>query len=166
MKDKSQSSAKKIKDISAKFDLAESLISDENVEILNDEVTAISNNEEEYNPADIMSLRTMSDDFNFSRETLKESLNYGRKVLELATQNLLLAEGGDKASHTLAYAELTTSILNGVKSYSQLYKDFSQVLLNIKKISTEKASVNNTLNVFENVSTTDLIERLKNSNKD
>ena len=47
-------------------------------------------------------------------------------VLENATQELLNAEGESKASNTMAFAELTTAVLNGVKVHSQLYKDFSK----------------------------------------
>ena len=163
---KALSAADKIKAISDKFDVADSLVSDDIVEVLDKEVSIITNDKQDYNPVDVMSLQTMSDDFKFARETLKESIIYGRKVLEAATQDLLLADGEKKSGNTMAYAELTTAVLNGVKTYSALYKDFSSVLLNIKKINTQDKSdspdtVNNTVNVIENISTVDLIARLK-----
>ena len=156
--------AEKIKEISAKFDLAETLVND--TEILQETVEEIKEQKQEYNPIDVMSLEIMAEDFSFSRKTLKESITFGRKVLEEATKDLLLAEGKNKANNTLAFAELTTAVLNGVKVHSQLYKDFSTVLLNIKKINENKKdniSVTNNLNVTESISTTDLIERLKKS---
>ena len=161
------SASDKIKAISAKFDAAEELISDDIQVTLDTSVQEITKNKQEYNPIDVMSLQTMSQDFSFSRETLKESITYGRKVLEMATQDLLLAEGDKKSGNTIAFAELTTAVLNGVKTYSQLYKDFSTVLLNIKKINTSDTpdTVNNTINVIEDISTVDLIERLKNADK-
>lgn len=166
MSKQSQSAADKIKAISDKFDIAESLVSDDVTVVLDAEVQKITDDKQNYNPIDVMSLETMSSDFNFSRETLKESILYGRKVLESATQDLLITESDKKAGDTLAFAELTTAVLNGVKTYSALYKDFSTVLLNIKKINTADKSnspetVNNTVNVFEDISTVDLIERLK-----
>jgi len=166
MSKKSQSAAEKIKAISDKFDVAESLICDDVTEVLDAEVQTIEKNRQDYNPIDVMSLQTMSDDFKFSRETLKESIQYGRKVLEVATQNLLLAEGDAKSTNTIAYAELTTSILNGVKTYSALYKDFSNTLLSLHKIQGIESpnTVNNTVNVYDDISTVDLIEKLKNSN--
>jgi hypothetical protein len=168
---KSQSAADKIKEISKKFDVAEALICEDVTDAIDNEVEIITEHKQEYNPVDVMSLQMMSDDFKFSRETLKESIQYGRKVLELATQDLLLAEGEKKSGNTIAYAELTTSILNGVKTYSQLYKDFSAVLLNIKKINKSETpsgpdTINNTMNVIENISTLDLIEKLKSADEE
>jgi len=58
-------------------------------------------------------------------------------------------------------------VLNGVKVHSQLYKDFSTVLLNIKKINSENINITNNLNIknTENISTVELIKRLKDSDK-
>jgi hypothetical protein len=164
---KSQTTIDKIKSISAKFDLADELLSDEVSTTLDTEVQEVLEHKQEYNPIDVMSLETMSKDFAFSRETLKESITYGRKVLEMATQDLLLTEGDKKSGNTIAFAELSTAVLNGVKTYSQLYKDFSTVLLNIKKINTSDTpdTVNNTVNIIEDISTVELIERLKNADK-
>jgi hypothetical protein len=105
----------------------------------------------------------MADDFSFSRTTLKEAISNGKLVLEKATQDLLQGDESTKASNTMAFAELTTAVLNGVKVHAQLYKDFSTVLLNIKKINEVEAPqvINNTLNVVENISTVDVIEELK-----
>jgi len=164
---KVQSAADKIKSISAKFDLADDLVSDEVQVVLDTEVKVITDNQQQYNPVDVMSLKKMSDDFNFARDTLKESIVYGRKVLETATQDLLLTDGEKKSGNTIAFAELTTAVLNGVKTYSHLYKDFSTVLLNIKKINTADTpdTINNTINITEDISPVDLIERLKEASK-
>jgi len=164
---KALSAADKIKSISAKFDLADELVSDEIQVVLDTEVKVITDNQQEYNPVDVMSLKKMSDDFNFSRDTLRESIVYGRKVLEMATQDLLLADGEKKSGNTIAFAELTTAVLNGVKTYSHLYKDFSMVLLNIKKINTADTpeTINNTINITEDISPVDLIARLKEASK-
>jgi len=162
---KATSAADKINAISAKFDAAEALIGTDIQTTLDSSVQEIVKNKQEYNPVDVMSLQTMSEDFSFSRQTLKESIVYGRKVLEMATQDLLLAEGDKKSGNTIAFAELTTAVLNGVKTYSQLYKDFSTVLLNIKKINNQDTpdTINNTVNIIEDISTVDLIERMKNA---
>lgn len=164
---KALSAADKIKSISAKFDLADELVSDEVQVVLDTEVKVITDNQQSYNPVDVMSLKKMSDDFNFSRDTLRESIVYGRKVLETATQDLLLADGEKKSGNTIAFAELTTAVLNGVKTYSHLYKDFSMVLLNIKKINTADTpeTINNTINITEDISPVDLIARLKEASK-
>ena len=156
--------AEKIAAISAKFELAETLVSDEVQEVIDTEVKVIVENSKDYHPVDVMSLEAMADDFKFSRELLKNAIYNGKLVLDKATQDLLLSDDDSKASSTMAFAELTTAVLNGIKVHSQLYKDFSTVLLNIKKINTMDNpihNITNNLNVTDNISTVDLIARLK-----
>jgi len=158
----SLSVSQKIKDISAKFDFAETLVSSEVQAVVDSGVQEILVDKDEYHPIDIISITQMADDFRFSRETLQETIMYGRMVLERATQDLLLEDKEKKSGNTIAFAELTTAVLNGVKVLSQSYKDFSNVLLNMKKVQeTDKPTINNTINVTENISTVELIERLK-----
>ena len=156
---RNQTMEDKIKAISAKFEVAESIVC-EDVEVLDEKVSEISTNRTEYHPADVMSVEVMAEDFKFSRDSLKETIRYGRQVLEAATQELLM--GDDKASNTMAFAELTSSVINGIKVYSSIYRDFSITLLNIKKVIKEEApaSVTNNLNVAP-ISTIDLIQQLK-----
>ena len=160
----SQTTIEKIKEISKKFDLAEDIVEASNeVQVISDDIIK---EPQFYAPSDVMSLEIMANDFKFSRDTLKETIEYGRLVLEKATTSLLL-EDDEKASNTMAFAELTTAVLNGVKVHSQLYKDFSTVLLNIKKINSENINITNNLNIknTENISTVELIKRLKDSDK-
>jgi len=163
-----QSTADKIKEISKKFDVADAIISDDVAVVLEDEVKNVTEHSSEYNPIDVMSLQNMAEDFRFSRDTLKESIQYGRKVLESATLDLLLSENDKKSGDTMAFAELTTAVLNGVKTYSALYKDFSNTLLNLNKVHSLSndniINTNNTVNILENISTVDLIEQLKGHN--
>lgn len=153
----------KIKEISKRFDVAETLVDGDVAEVIEDQVQEIISNKTEYNPIDIMSVEQMADDFKFSRETLQDVIRNGREVLDRATQDLLLAEGDAKAGSTMAFAELSSAILNGIKVHSSLYKDFSIVLLNIKKINETNAPTNvtNNLTITDNVTTTEIIERLK-----
>jgi len=160
---KAQNVADKIKAISAKFDLAESVLTDDIQESVDEGLKEVQEHKQDYHPVDIMSLEQMAEDFKFSRETLRETISYGRRVLEVATQDALTND--KKASDIMSFSELVTSVLNGVKVQSQLYKDFSTVLLNIKKViseSSESTTTNNTINITENISTTDLIERMRN----
>ena len=152
----------KIQSISKKFELAESLVSNEVQETIDTVVTEVVLQKTEYDPLDIMSVEQMADDFRFSRETLQDVIRNGREVLDRATQDLLLAENDAKAGSTMAFAELSTALLNGIKIHSQMYKDFSIVLLNLKKVQTGEAptTVNNTI-VTDNVSTVEIIERLR-----
>jgi len=160
--------SKKIKEITEKFDVAESLTDDKTIGILKTEVKDIIKNKNKYDPSDVMTLEIMSEDFEFARQSLKESIVYSKKVIEKATQELLLSEDNKKAGSTMAYAELTNSLLNGIKSYSDLYKNFSATLLNIKKINDEgPQTINNTVNIEaqHNISTVDLINKLKGIDK-
>lgn len=157
-----ESTKLKIEKISAKFDLADSLVGSDISDVLETEVKEISDNQKEYHPIDVMSIKQMADDFKFSRETLEECITNGRAVLERATQDLLL-ETDNKSGHTMAFAELTTAVLSGVKTHSNLYKEFSATLLNIKKINASGTpqTVTQNLNITENISPIELIERLK-----
>jgi len=162
MNKKVSSTIDKIQEISKKFEVAESLVSDEVQENIDNSVKEVVENKSFYDPVDIMSIQQMAEDFSFSRETLQDIIRNGREVLDRATQDLLLAEEDGKASTTMAFAELSTALLNGVKVHSQLYKDFSTVLLNLKKVQQTDTpkTVNNTI-VTDNVSTVEIIERLR-----
>jgi len=163
---KVKSTQDKIAEITAKFDAAEEILSPEIVETVQTETQQIEDEKEKYDPIDVMSLKQMADDFKYSGEILREVIGNGRMVLEKATQELMLAEDS-KYEDTTAFAELTTAVLNGVKVHSQLYKDFSNVLLNIKKIyeGTTPKTVTNNLTIHEDISTVDIIERLKKLDK-
>jgi len=164
---KAQNISEKLDKLSKKFEVAsetaeEIVQASEEVEEIASEVIK---EKQQYRPEDIMTLELMADDFKFSRETLKQSIKFAKAVLEKTTQDLLLTEKG-RAGDTTAFAELTTALLNGIKVHSQLYKDFSNVLLNIKNIQKadkENINVTNNLNVenTETISTVDLIEKLR-----
>ena len=152
----------KIKEISSKFDVAEQVLQES--ELIEDISKDVINHKDEYHPSDVMSLEIMAEDFKFNRNSLRESITYGKKVLERVAQDLLLDDKG-KATDTQAFAELTSAVLNGTKVLSQMYKDFSTVLLNIKKINESQTpqNVTNNLTINEPISTVDLIEKLRNS---
>jgi hypothetical protein len=162
---KAQNLADKINKISAKFDVAEEICSEDVAEFVETKTQEVVLHKEEYHPVDVMTLEIMADDFKHSREVLKETIDNGRRVLSVATLNLLDADEESTASMTMAFAELTSAVHNGIKTQSTLYKDFSTVLLNIKKLNkdTELKNVTNnvTINTNEVISTTELIAKLK-----
>ncbi len=152
----------KIKKISEKFDTAEELISTD-VKVLEEKTLDIKEHKDQYDPVDVMSAEIMADDFKFSRESLKETITYGRMMLEKITTNFVNDE-----EDTTKFTEISNSIISAVKIYSAIYKDFSNVLLNIKNIKHKgPGTVTNNLNIdvsnVEHISTTDLIARLKES---
>lgn len=163
---KAESLANKINNISAKFDIAEEICADDVLEFVEEKTLDIELHKEEYDPIEVMTLSIMAEDFKHSREVLKETINNGRRVLNNATLNLLDADEENTASMTVAFAELTSAVLNGIKVQSTLYKDFSNVLLNMKTLSgtgptgPDKVTNNLTINT-ESISTVDLIAKLK-----
>lgn len=163
---KADSLADKISSISAKFDIAETLCGDDVLEFVESSTQDIVLHTEDYEPIDVMTLTQMADDFKHSREVLKEVIDNGRRVLNVATLNLIQADEESTASMTMAFAELTSAVLSGIKVQSNLYKDFSQVLLNLKKLDgtqqpSNKITNNVTINTSEQISTIDIIKRLK-----
>ena len=86
---KADSLAKKINDISKKFDIADEVCSEEIVEFVEEKTQDIVLHESQYDPIDVMTLTQMADDFKYSRDTLKETISNGRRVLQKATMNLL-----------------------------------------------------------------------------
>ena len=162
---KSSALADKINSISAKFDIAEEICGTDVQEFVEEKTKEIVLHQEEYDPIDVMTLTQMADDFKYSRETLKEVIDNGRKVLANATLNLLDADDESTASMTLAYAELNKAVLDGIKTQTNLYREFSSVLLNIKKLGADlpgtKVTNNVTINTSEQISTVDLIKQLK-----
>ena len=160
---KAEKLASKINELSKKFDIAEEVCSDEVAEFVEEKTQEVVLHKENYNPIDVMTLEIMADDFKHSREVLKETIDNGRRVLSVATLNLMDADDESKASDTMAFAELTSAVLNGIKVQSILYKEFSQVLLNLKKLNESDTKVTNnlTINNTEVISTVDLIQKLK-----
>lgn len=161
---KANNLADKINNLSKKFDIAEEICAEDVVEFVEEKTQEVVLHKEDYSPIDVMTLEIMAEDFKHSRETLKETIDNGRRVLNIATLNLLDADDESKASDTMAFAELTSAVLNGIKVQSNLYREFSNVLLNIKKLSSDETKKNITNNVTINsevISTVDLIKKLK-----
>lgn len=164
MNTKASKLASKINSISAKFDQAEAICADDVSDFVEEKTQEVILHKEDYNPVDVITLTQMADDFKYCRETLRETIDNGRRVLSVATSDLLDADDDSKASSVLAFAELNTAVMNGIKIQSQLYKDFSSVLINIKKLD-EKSNVTNNLTnnvtVTESVNTVELIKKLR-----
>jgi hypothetical protein len=162
---KTEALTKKINSISKVFDQAEDVCSEDIQEFVQEKTKDVVLHKEDYHPIDVVTLEIMAQDFQHSREVLEETIDNGRRVLSVATLTLMDADEESKAGDTMAFAELTTAVLNGIKVQSQLYKDFSSVLLNLKKLKEGegpgKVTNNVTINTNETISTVDLIAQLK-----
>lgn len=170
MTTKAESLANKMNKLTEKFNLAEEaeVHGSELIEIVQEKTKDIKLYEEKIAPTEIINLEVMTEDFKFVRETLKENIENGRRVLNSITLDLLDADEDSKASLIMSFAELNKSITDNTKQYMQAYKDISNVLLNMDKIMAAQKvegpkTVNNTVNVVtsEPVSTAELISRMK-----
>lgn len=167
---KADSLAKKMNKLTESFDLADEMIVEggDIIDYVEEKTQNVALYSEEISPTEIVNIENMVSDFKYVRETLKETTDNGRRVLNTVTLDLLDADGDKRASLITSFAELNTAVGNNMKLYMQSYKDISTVLLNIDKIDKDgtpsNQTVNNTLNVFndsEATSTEDLINKLK-----
>lgn len=169
-KDKADSLAVKMNKLSEKFDLAEEMAieGDDIIEYVEEKTQDIELYRDNLPASEIVNLENMVDDFKYIRETLKETTENGRRVLNAVTLDLLESDDDKRAALILSFAELNKAVGDNMKLYMQSYKDISTTLLNIDKIKKNAReegpkTINNNLNVTtsEVVSTTDLIMKLR-----
>lgn len=174
--DKSNSLAEKMNKLTKKFELAEELIldSDDIVDFVQEKTldielfTSTNNIDPELTSADLINLNNMVEDFKYIRDTLRETTDNGRRVLNVVTLDLLESEDDKRAQLIISFAELNRAVGDNMKLYMQSYKDISTVLLNLDKIKKAekddktKVNVTNNLNITntETISTADLIKKL------
>lgn len=167
---KAQSLAEKMNNLTKKFDLAEEILIEGNdiIDYVEEHTTNVELFEDNI---ESINLELMVDDFKFVRETLKESIENGRKVLNVVTLDLLDTEDEKRAALILSFAELNKAVADNSKLYMQSYREISTVLLNLDKIKKAKSktevtnNTNNTINInagAEPISAMDIIKRLKN----
>ena len=170
VKDKADSLSTKMNKLSEKFDLSEELIvtSGEVEEYVKAKTQDIEIFKERVPQVEVINLQIMVDDFSYIRETLKQSTENGRRVLNIVTLDILDTDIDDEKRTDLisSFAEINTAVCNNVKLYMMAYKEISIALLNIDKYkkqnldegeNTEGKTVNNTIIV----NTSDLIKTLK-----
>lgn len=181
-KDKAESLAKRMNKLTESLDLSDDLIvhGDDIIDLVQEKTKDISlykqndlsTDEYEFSYADIMNLEVMTEDFRFVRDTLKEVTENARRVQNSVTLELIDSDGEQRASLIAAFSELSKAITDAQKLYVQSYKEMSTTLLNLDKIKKAEPpkTVNNTTNnlnisTSENISTADLIQRLRTFNK-
>lgn len=165
---KAQSLSERMDELTEQFDLSDELTTT-GEEVQEEYSTKIELYKENLPGGEVINLQIMVDDFAYIRETLKETTENGRRVLNVITADLLDADGDDRAELITAFADLNTAVCNNMKLYILSYKEISITLLNIDKFkqqnsdspdSQEGKIINNTFNI----STTDLIKSLKAQN--
>jgi hypothetical protein len=189
--DKANSLAKKMNELTEKFSLSEEMIISgddiiEDVKKKTDIIDLSSDKpkiiptidveiEQEFNTAlvlELVNLKAMIEDFQYIRETLKETTDNGRSVLNKVTIDLLDSDEDGRASLILSFAELNAAVGKNMSLYMDSYKLISNVLVNLDKIikntNTKSSSgasvVNNTqvnITSTEAVSTAELLNRMR-----
>jgi hypothetical protein len=172
-KDKAETLAEKMNRLSEQFELAEELTitGDDIVEYVEEQTQDIELYKDNIPATQIVNLQTMVEDFKYIRETLRETTENGRRVLNSVTLDLLDSEDDKRAALIMSFAELNKAVGDNMKLYMQSYKEISTTLLNIDKIKKSQnenpKTVNNTLNVttVDPISTTDLIKKLRSEDE-
>ena len=129
--------------------------------------------EQEFNTSlvlELVNLKAMVEDFEYIRETLKETTDNGRRVLNKVTIDLLDSDEDQRASLILSFAELNSAVGKNMSLYMDSYKQISNVLVNLDKIiknvnKTKPTSVvNNTqvnISSTEQISTAELLNKMR-----
>lgn len=185
--DKANSLANKMNELTAKFNLSEEMvISGEDIiedvkkktdiiDLSSGKVKVIDAEiEPEFNSAivlELVNLQAMVEDFQYIRETLKETTDNGRRVLNKVTIDLLDTEEDQRAALITSFAELNSAVGKNMSLYMDSYKQISNVLVNLDKIIKNTNSrtptnsvVNNTqvnITSAEQISTADLLNKLR-----
>lgn len=169
----------RINSLNTVFEQAEKVCAGEIVEFLDEKQTEVKLYTE-VRPEKVIELEIMIDDFKFVRETLKETVENGRKVINTLTFELMDADDSSRSALITSFAELVSSVNQSVKLLSQSYKDIANVLESMEKIrksqiipgsgkQNETGKNNSTVNIDKMVITTqettaDIISRLRMSN--
>lgn len=189
--DKANSLAKKMNELTQKFDLSQEMVISgddiiEDVKKKTDMIDLSSGKpkiisaidvevEQEFNTSlvlELVDLQAMVDDFQYIRETLKETTDNGRSVLNKVTIDLLDSDEDGRASLILSFAELNAAVGKNMQLYMESYKNISVVLGNVDKIikntnvrtPSGASVVNNTqvnITSTEAVSTADLLNKMR-----
>lgn len=172
IKAKSETLADKMNALNEKFNLSEemTIVGEEVEDFVQDKIQNIDLYESAGIGTDlIVNLESMVQDFKYVRDTLKETTDNGRKVLQYISNDLLNEddEDGDRASLVESFAALNKAVGDNMKLYMQSYKDISSVLINIEKLREaalkQKPEKNITGDTFEGeaVSTADLLKQME-----
>lgn len=183
--DKANSLAKKMNELTEKFSLSQEMVlsGDDIIEDVKKKTDIIdlktseviqTELEQEFNSTlvlELVNLKAMVEDFEYIRETLKETTDNGRRVLNKVTIDLLDSEDDQRASLILSFAELNSAVGKNMSLYMDSYKQISNVLVNLDKIikntnskSPASSVVNNTqvnITSTESVSTAELLNRMR-----
>ena len=170
IKTKAESLADKMNSLTERFQLSEEMVSSGEdlegyVEEKTRDISLFEDSDDLPTATEIVNLETMVQDFKYVRESLRETTDNGRRVLQSITLDLLSEDDESRASLITSFAELNKAVGDNMKLYMQSYRDISGVLMNLDKIQKAQSPgadtvTNNTLVITEPRSTADLIKEL------
>lgn len=167
-KDKASTLADKMNKLSEKFEVAEEMVltGDDVLDFVEEKTQDVSLYRDNIPAANIVNLETMVEDFRYIRETLKETTENGRRVLNSVTLDLLDSDDDKRAALIMSFAELNKAVGDNMKLYMQSYKDISATLLNIDKIKKNNQYEDSNKDVTESsshkkISTVELIKKIR-----
>ena len=142
--DKANSLAKKMNELTEKFNLSEEMVLEgediiedvkKKTDIIDLKTSTIKTDltiEPEFNSSlvlELVNLQTMVEDFQYIRETLKETTDNGRRVLEKVTIDLLDSEDEQRASLIMSFAELNSAVGKNMSLYDFLHVTGSESII-------------------------------------
>lgn len=180
--DKANALANKLNKLTEKFNLSEEMVLEgediiedvkKKTDIIDLKTSTIKTDltiEPEFNSSlvlELVNLQAMVEDFQYIRETLKETTDNGRRVLEKVTIDLLDSEDEQRASLIMSFAELNSAVGKNMSLYMDSYKQISNVLVNLDKIikNVNKNSPSVVNNTQVNISSTEPINTAELLNK-
>lgn len=137
---KAEKLAQKMNNITSAFkdkiqDADDLLVStDDFVQDTSDVIADICNSEGNYELPQVLNVQNMLNDIKYIRNTLKESSESGKKLLNSISSEI---EFEPDPRLLMSYAEISKAINENMKLYIQCYKDMSSVILNMSKVMTQ-----------------------------
>lgn len=121
----------------------------------------------------ILRTQKILDDYEYIRESVKSTTESVKRVLEGLTEEIVMTVNEKRNGLILAFAELTKTQLESNKLLSNVYRDLSVALLNLKKLlefnfKNETVNQTNILNIEANqkeFNVNDILERLRGNNE-
>ena len=168
IKTKGERLAKRFNEITAK--IAESVQNADDLMVDADEITTnvdeiieeLPEEQSELDVSEIINLKNLLEDFKYVRQTLKETTEHGKTMLK-SMGNELECEPNPKMLES--YALLQGTLTDNLKLFLQSYKDISNVMMNIAKITDKNPKTQNITNInieseSKIVNTAELIKEL------
>jgi hypothetical protein len=148
--------ANKLDKLNEFFDITTSTIDEINKEVQtidSDDIDVFDESD------DIITIPVLKKDFNFIRETLLQTVEDGKRVINKISLELDVGEGSP-ASIISAYAELVGTVNNSLKLLSSTYKDIVDINNKLIEKKNKKQEIKGDINFTNNIISTSVADVL------